>query len=98
MATAQAVYIILDGEFIVNKQAENGKQVGLTFCYRGEFLGEMEAICRQAYRYDVIALSDCRVLRMPAATFLSGCHRITACLCCLTASWQSAVLSTVNSG
>lgn len=80
---AQAVYIILDGEFIVNKQAENGKQVGLTFCYRGEFLGEMEAICRQAYRYDVIALADCRVLRMPAATFLSWLsqdHRLSLLL------------------
>ena len=64
---AQAVYIILDGEFIVNKQAENGKQVGLTFCYR----------------YDVIALSDCRVLRMPAATFLSWLsqdHRLSLLL------------------
>lgn len=67
----QAVYVILDGEFIVNKQSENGKQIGLTFCYRGEFLGEMEAICRQSYRYDVIALSDCRVLRMPATAFLT---------------------------
>ena len=79
----QFIYIIIEGEFVVNKLADNGKQLGLTLCYRGEMLGEMEALCQQDYRYDVIALSECRVIRIPTTSFLSWLsqdHRLSILL------------------
>lgn len=80
----QFVYIIIEGEFVVNKLAGNGKELALTLCYRGEFLGEMEALCQQKhYYYDVIALTDARVIRIPSNSFLSWVsqdHRLSILL------------------
>nr|ELR5041290.1 Crp/Fnr family transcriptional regulator [Providencia stuartii]ELR5080470.1 Crp/Fnr family transcriptional regulator [Providencia stuartii] len=80
----QYTYIIIEGEFVVNKLADNGKELALTFCYKGEFLGEMEALCQQKhYCYDVIALTDARVIRIPTDSFLvwlSQDHRLSILL------------------
>lgn len=80
----QYTYIIIEGEFVVNKLADSGKELALTFCYKGEFLGEMEALCQQKhYRYDVIALTDARVIRIPSDSFLvwlSQDHRLSILL------------------
>ncbi|WP_040690833.1 cyclic nucleotide-binding domain-containing protein [Providencia burhodogranariea] len=78
------IYIIIEGEFVVNKLADNGKELALTLCYRGEFLGEMEALCQQKnYHYDVIALTEARVIRIPSDSFLvwvSQDHRLSILL------------------
>lgn len=70
-APSDFVYIVMEGEFVINKLAENGRQLGLAFCYRGEFLGEAEALCQLPYRYDVLSLCQSRVLCCDSQAFLA---------------------------
>lgn len=64
------VYIVLDG--IANTQYLNSncKDVVASFFLKGDFIGEINAICSQKYMFDAIAQSDMELVKVPADIFI----------------------------
>ncbi|WED21323.1 Crp/Fnr family transcriptional regulator [Vibrio sp. JC009] len=63
-------YIILDGEIVVSKSAENGKKICMTICMRGEFIGDMEILSGLNYMFDASCLTDVKIISINAEAFL----------------------------
>ena len=64
------VYVVIDG--IANTQYLNSscKDVVASFFLKGDFIGEINAICGQKYMFDAVAQSDMELVKIPADIFI----------------------------
>ena len=61
---------IIDGLAKINNLSPDGKSVTFTGIASGSWFGEGTLLKQEARKYDVVALRDSRVARMPAKTFM----------------------------
>jgi len=61
---------IIDGLAKINNLSPDGKSVTFTGIASGSWFGEGTLLKQEARKYDVVALRDSRVARMPARTFM----------------------------
>lgn len=64
------VYVVIDG--IANTQYLNSscKDIVASFFLKGDFIGEINAICSQNYMFDAIAQSDMELIKIPSDIFI----------------------------
>ncbi len=60
---------VLDGLIKVSVGNSDGKMASLTGVPAGGWIGEGSLLKREARKYDVVALRDCTIARLPAACF-----------------------------
>jgi len=60
---------VIDGLAKINNLSSEGKSVTFTGIASGSWFGEGSLLKQEARKYDVVALRDSRVARMPAKTF-----------------------------
>ena len=61
---------IIDGLAKINNLSPEGKSVTFTGIASGSWFGEGTLLKQEARKYDVVALRDSRIARMPAKTFM----------------------------
>ena len=61
---------IIDGLAKINNLSPDGKSVTFTGIASGSWFGEGTLLKNEARKYDVVALRDSRIARMPARTFM----------------------------
>ena len=76
--TASQVFLLLDGRVQIRLLTQDGSEAILRDLEPGEFFGELAAIDDGARSAWVVALSDCVVARLPAATFKAAVIGIPA--------------------
>jgi signal transduction histidine kinase len=64
-----ALYLILSGKISLVKRGPAGEEVMLGTLTRGEVFGELDIIDGGRRSSDAVALTDCRLLRIPRRTF-----------------------------
>ena len=64
------VYIVLEGIANTRYLSCHCKDVVASFFLRGDFIGEINAICKQRYMFDAVAQSDMELVKVPADIFI----------------------------
>lgn len=64
------VYVVLDGianVYYLNCQC---RDIVASYFLKGDFIGEINAVCKQKYMFDAIAQSDMELIKIPADVFI----------------------------
>lgn len=74
----QDVYLLMEGTLLANRYSAAGREVGYRRIREGTHFGELAAFDGQPRSVNVIALTDCTIGTIPAATFRQLLERSTA--------------------
>lgn len=64
------VYVVLEGIANVSYMSGKGRIIVASQFLRGDFIGEMNAICNQEYIFEAFAYSDMELVKIPAKVFI----------------------------
>ena len=64
------VYVVLEGIANTRYLSCHCKDVVAGFFLQGDFIGEINAICKQKYMFDAVAQSDMELVKIPADIFI----------------------------
>ena len=65
------VLVVVDGVATTRYLSSHCKDVVASFFIQGDFIGEINAVCKQKFLFDAVAQTDMELLKIPADVFIN---------------------------